>query len=704
MSNRERTRLLVSLAIALTIGLLLSVAYTPLGLFLTVQQTTQDLFVSNREFNHDSPEQYGPIPSRYVIIAMDTKTINELGRWTSWDRSYYARIIDTLREADADVVVFDVGFFEPAPGDAELEAALRRAATPPSILKVVQPVIGTPAEDAGASGPPRLEGLEGPLPPLQAQTAILGSANVIADMDGTVRSIPLVFNADGRRVPSLSFAGVAEALRQSQNLDLSQQPPEFRFAGRKIPITNRYAMRINYVGPPSKPDGPQTFKTVSFVDVLQGRVDPAVFKDKRVFVGLLGAQGFADDYWTPVSSTATGKMAGVEVHVNAAATVEREAFFVPEDRAATVVTIMLLAVVTSLAAARFGILKGLAVVLALGAGYLLLASEMFKAGRLVNIVYPTLALALPYAATATYHVLFEQRQARFLRGAMGRYLSPSVLEEIVRRPELLRLGGEKREMTVLFSDIRGFTTLSEQLDPQELVALLNEYLTAMTEVVYRYDGVLDKYMGDAIMAFWNGPVPQPDHARRACLTALDMLETLHMLHERWRARGIPQLDIGVGINSGPMSVGNMGSDTRFDYTVMGDAVNLGSRLEGTNKEYHTNIVVSQSTLDLVKSEGFVVRTLDLVAVKGKAQPVAVYELIGRPGQFGRFTPELLAVYERGIQLYRAQQFEGAAAAFREVLAAVPNDGPCMMYLERCQDLVAAPPPRDWDGVYVMTHK
>jgi len=268
----------------------------------------------------------------------------------------------------------------------------------------------------------------------------------------------------------------------------------------------------------------------------------------------------------------------------------------------------------------------------------------------------------------------------------------------------LRLGGEKREMTVLFSDIRGFTTFSEQLDPQDLVSLLNEYLTCMTEVIYRYDGVLDKYMGDAIMAFWNSPVTQPDHARRACLTALDMTEELDRLRERWKSRGIPPLDMGVGLNTGPMSVGNMGSDTRFDYTVMGDAVNLGSRLEGANKEYHTNICISQFTLDAVKDEGFVIRILDLVAVKGRAQPVAVYELIGRPGSFGAFTPEILALYERGTEQYRAQEFAAAADTFREVLRQRPGDGPSAMYLERSLDLIEAPPPRDWDGVFVMTHK
>jgi adenylate cyclase len=704
MSRRERTRLLVGLAMALGIGLLLSICYMPpLRLALTYQQSTQDIFVSNRERKSSNPADYGPIPSRYVIIALDSKTIAVLGRWSSWDRSYYARVIDKLREADASVVVFDIGFFEPAPGDDELARALRDAATPPSILKVVQPVIGSPSE-SGARGPTRLDRIEQPLPSLREAAPIVGSANVIADLDGTVRTIPLLFNADGRYVPALSLAGIAQALSQIQNLDIDQQPPEFRFAGRKIPITDRYGMRINYVGPPSFPDGPQTFKTVSFVDVLEGKVDPGIFREKRVFVGLLGAQGFADDYWTPVSTTVSGKMAGVEIHANAAATVEREAFFIPEDPALTVGTILLLAVVAGLAPTLLGIVKGLGAVIVLTASYFVFASQMFTGGRLVNILYPLLALALSYAGTATYSVIFEQRHARFLRGAMGRYLSPAVMEEIVRRPELLRLGGEKREMTVLFSDIRGFTTFSEQLDPQELVTLLNEYLTAMTDVVYRYDGVLDKYMGDAIMAFWNGPVPQSDHARRACLTALDMLETLHALHDRWRERGIPRLDMGIGLNSGAMSVGNMGSDTRFDYTVMGDAVNLGSRLEGTNKEYHTNIVISQFTLDEVKEEGFVVRMLDLVAVKGKAQPVAVYELIGRPGQFGRFTPELLAAYERGIQLYRAQEFEDAAVVFSEVLEHVPNDGPCMMYLERCQDLVAAPPPQDWDGVYVMTHK
>jgi adenylate cyclase len=688
MSKRERTRLLVSLAMAAAIGLALVTAYSVGRWLETAQQTAHDILFRSLEVG-----RYQDYPARFVIIAIDTKSVQQLGRWAEWPRSYYARVIDTLKAADARVIALDVGFFESAPGDDDLARAIREAGM------VIQPVIGSNVHERNGYleyGTP-----EGPVADLRPGTRAFGSANVLPDKDGAVRTMPLVTRLGNDLVPTLGLA--AESVALLRPLELDQPPPIFEFAGRSIPVSDWHQMLVNYVGAPSDPGGRQTFRTVSFVDVLNGTLEPSTFADKRVFIGWLGALGSADDYWTPVSERGQ-KMAGVEIHTNVAATIERNLFIVPESGAVTIATILLLAVLTGLISARFGILKALLAVLALGAAYLCALAYEFGNGRILNAIYPLLAIALPYSGAAIYYVIFEQRHARFLRGAMGRYLSPAVMEEIVRRPELLRLGGEKRDMTVLFSDIRGFTTFSEQLDPQELVTLLNEYLTAMTDIVYRYDGVLDKYMGDAIMAFWNGPVAQPDHARRACLTSLDMLETLHALHAHWRERGIPRLDIGIGLNSGPMSVGNMGSETRFDYTVMGDAVNLGSRLEGTNKEYHTNIVISQTTLDEVKDEGFVVRILDLVAVKGKAQPVAVYELIGRPGQFGRFTPELLALYERGIQLYRAQEFEDAAAAFHEFLDHVPNDGPSMMYLERCDDLVAAPPPQDWDGVYVMTHK
>src|SRR5581483_9345665 len=553
MSRRERTRLLVSICIAAAVGLGLVASYR-LHYFTTVQQISHDIF-----YRHQSPARYGDVPSRFVIIAIDSKSLQRLGRWSDWDRTYYARVVDLVKAADARVLAFDVGFFEPAAGDAELARAIREAGF------VVQPIAGVFSnEGSDVTGIRELTQPEMPLPAFLEAGAGLGSVNVTADRDGAVRTMPLIVEVEGRRVPSLSLAAVAEYLRQPLRLD--QGPPVFRFVGREVPISDSYGMRINYVGPPTMPGRSQTFTTVSFVDVLNGAVDPSVFTDKIVFVGMLGAQGFADDYWTPVSTDQTGKMAGVEIHANAAATLVKAAFLMPENPSVTTATILLLALIAGLASARLSIIKSLLVLAGLGAAYLAVASFAFDNGQLLNIVFPLAALALPQAAMTTYYVMFEQRQVRFLRGAMGRYLSPSVMEAIIREPELLRLGGEKREMTVLFSDIRGFTTFSERLDPQELVTLLNEYLTAMTDVVYRHDGVLDKYMGDAIMAFWNSPVAQPDHARRGCLTALDMLDELNRLCEQWQERGIPPLSIGVGLNTGPMSVGNMGSNSRFDYT------------------------------------------------------------------------------------------------------------------------------------------
>jgi adenylate cyclase len=285
------------------------------------------------------------------------------------------------------------------------------------------------------------------------------------------------------------------------------------------------------------------------------------------------------------------------------------------------------------------------------------------------------------------------------------------MEEVARDPSAIKLGGDKREMTVLFSDIRGFTSISEKLDPEKLVHLLNRYLTRMSDVIFHHQGTIDKYMGDAIMAFWGAPRSQPDHARLACVTALEMVSELAQLNAELHEQGVPELAMGVGINTGPMVVGNMGSERRFDYTVMGDAVNLGSRLEGLNKEYGTSIIISETTLAQA-GPGIRARFLDLVAVKGKKEPTAVYELLavdeltdGRvDGRANGHTDEALEAYERGIECYRARDYRGAIPYFETALRLDPDDGASALYLERCRTLAENPPPADWDGVYVMTRK
>jgi len=273
---------------------------------------------------------------------------------------------------------------------------------------------------------------------------------------------------------------------------------------------------------------------------------------------------------------------------------------------------------------------------------------------------------------------------------------------VSQHPELLTLGGEKRDLTVLFSDIRGFSTFSEGLAPEVLVQLLNEYFNAMTQAVVADDGLVDKYIGDAIMAVYGAPLPQADHAYRACHTALRMLEALRALQPRWQERGFPVIHIGIGINSGAMIVGNMGSDLRFSYTVMGDEVNLGSRLEGVTKEYGTPIIISEATWEHVKDH-LATRELDVIRVKGRDHPTRIFEVLGMPP----LTPLQASWGQRfaeGLQAYRARRWGEAITLFQEALQEVPDDHPSQRYIQRCKEFLATPPPANWDGVYVMQTK
>src|SRR5437879_2972802 len=281
------------------------------------------------------------------------------------------------------------------------------------------------------------------------------------------------------------------------------------------------------------------------------------------------------------------------------------------------------------------------------------------------------------------------------------------MEEMLREPHKLQLGGEERELSVLFSDIRGFTTISEKLSPQALVHLLNEYLSPMTDIVFQKRGTLDKYIGDAVMAFFGAPVQTEKHAANCCDAALEMMETLGRLREKWRIEDpdIPNVDIGIGVNSGPMVVGNMGSSQRFNYTVMGDNVNLASRLEGLNKEYGTRALISGATLEAARAAGGepCVRELDAVRVKGKKEPVRLFELRGRGAVPAHDLP-LADGYARGLALYREQRFAEARLEFESLRQRFPHDGPSRLFAARCEKMAAEPPGERWDGVFRMEHK
>ncbi|MCC7367700.1 MAG: adenylate/guanylate cyclase domain-containing protein [Chloroflexi bacterium] len=696
MNRRQRRRLLITALIWLLTASTLSLLHlrTP-ALDMTQARATDTLFFFPRQV---SPE----VSQHVVLVAIDNKSVAELrsyGRVFGWPRSLHAVVLKNLAEARARTVVFDVLFDVPAEDDAELAAAIDDAVSRATF--VVQPSVGDLLTRTRTAAD-QWQGYGEVIEPRSVFTDVSSGVGMVdqdPDPDGTVRRVPMVFNVRGEPYPSLALLAVARFLRRPSAWDGQIQPDHIPLAGREIPIDGRGNLLVNFAGGPHQ-SAPPAFPVVSFVDVLRGQIAPETFRGKLVLIGITGA-GFADDYWTPTS--VRGKMPGVEVHANAIDTILRGDFIRDAPDWLTVALIFALSLVAALAllglpmlAAALGSLLAVAV-------YMLGASYYFDAHVVLNLIYPPLALGLTYTGVVFYRVIFEQGQSRALRAVLGQYLSPSVVEHVTRDPDSLKLGGDEREMTVMFSDLRGFTTFSESLDPETLVHLLNEYLTIMSDVIFKYDGTIDKYMGDAIMAFWGAPQHQPDHAALACRAALEMVAALDDLNARWVAQGRVPLVMGIGINTGTMKVGNMGSSSRFDYTVLGDAVNLASRLEGLNKEYGTTLIVSKASLDGTGGV-FHDRFLDLVAVKGKKEPVAVYEILDAERLPGIHSGPALRAYDEGIELYRERDWLGAAAKFQEALRLSPDDGPSAVYLQRCEELLHDPPPIDWDGVYVMTRK
>ncbi len=315
----------------------------------------------------------------------------------------------------------------------------------------------------------------------------------------------------------------------------------------------------------------------------------------------------------------------------------------------------------------------------------------------------SLALIIPSSIIAGIKFVETESQRRFIKNAFSRYLAPGVIDQIIENPESLELGGENREITIFFSDVAGFSTISEKLTPPELVSLLNEYLSEMTEIILSYGGTVDKYEGDAIMAFYGAPQPYDDHAIRACLASIDMKRRLREMQDEWKKKGEFALSARMGMNTGDAVVGNMGSHTRMDYTAMGDSVNLASRLEGANKFYKTNAMISETTYELAKND-IEARKLDIIRVVGKSEPILVYELLGRKGTLPERMNDMLEHYYSGLEFFSNHQWKRALSCFKKGLAVIPDDGPLLTYCERCENFIKKPPSKNWDGVYTFKSK
>ena len=347
----------------------------------------------------------------------------------------------------------------------------------------------------------------------------------------------------------------------------------------------------------------------------------------------------------------------------------------------------------------------MAIAFLLSVGYFVFTVYQFiSSGLLITFSTPFLVVVLIYVGETIYHFLMTQKEKKVIRGAFAHYVPEKIVQEIIANPDKLSLGGEERIVTVLFSDVVSFTTISEELSPRNLVLLLNEYLTEMSEIIHQYNGVIDKFEGDAIMAEFGVPVSYPDHAKAACNCAIEMQEKLKTMRAHWTKEGKPALSARIGINTGEVIVGNMGSRHLFDYTVMGDHVNLGARLESANKGYGTKLMISEFTHNELDDE-FFTRPLDLIRVKGKTKPVEVFELLGNKKTPYKDTYlEMVENYHKGYLAYRRRDWDEAIQIFEKCKELEPKDQPSQIYFERCVNFKYNSPPEDWDGVIELKEK
>lgn len=656
-----------------------------------------------------------------VVILLDQQSLDWASRengWTwPWPREIYGAIVNYCRRAGARALAFDVLYTEPSTYGVADDAALGDAVA--AFGRFAGTVFlgrTTGGHSAWPNDTPRpdirLTGLADPAAAAMARSvtfpratlpiaalartsAVLGNVHMAPDPDGVYRRIQPLGIFDGAVLPSMGL-GIYMAAHPTGTIHLS--PGQMTIGDRHIPLDAEGRAILRYRGPAG------THRTFSAASVIQSEIramngetppnDPAAaFRDKFVFFGF-SAPGLYDLRSAPVG----GVYPGVEIH---ATTLDN---FLSGDfmrRAPVWLSLGLLFILASACGVFASVFRrpagsiGTAVVFL--AAPVAASTAAYDGGLWVPLVGLELAVVLAFTLTAVANYATEGRQKRFIKNAFRQYLSPAVIDQLIHNPERLKLGGERRELSIFFSDLQGFTAISEGLAPEALTVLLNDYLTAMTDIIHDEGGTVDKYEGDAIIAFWNAPLPVPDHAVRIVRAALRCQDKLAELRPAFRERTGKDLFMRIGINTGPAVVGNMGSHSRFDYTMMGDAVNLAARLEGANKQFGTYTMISESTREQI-GDGFRVRELARVAVVGRKKPVTVYEPMF-PETF-EANRAALETFDRGLRLFYAGRWD---AAVDELSAIRETDPAAAAYAQKCMAMKENAP-ESWQGVWVMTAK
>ncbi len=721
--------ILVKAGIGLGIGIFVALirVFDP-GFIQNVDHLTTDYRYQQRYARvKDSTERWDPKSANVIIVGIDDKDLTALPETFPFPRSYYAHVIENLEHAGVIGVVLDVTF------DSKRDSA-SDAAFETVMSKYNNIVLAAKSEESTGGGKYTLSTQERAYGNYFYKPGRrVGITNIAGkDRDDVARRYYPMMAVGNFLTPTLGFAALNIAFNLPDTAVVEIRGRNLVLSDRLIPTIDGRSFMLNYYGPNGtfrylkfqEVIDDSTFKTKEELevgaDINQFDLDDEVrasLKGKIVIIGSTMPEE-RDFHAIPIPNPdGTSNMNGVEIHATAIQNVLDQNYIRRADPNLELGLIVFLALVSFLIILKIRQIKVRFVALLEVASLAIAALFVFAVfeiavrsfmnnSTLVNIVYPSVAVVFAYLGAAVYQYLAERQQKALIKNVFSKYISAAVVNELVANPEKAKLGGDRRELTVFFSDIAGFTTISEQFytRPEGLVELLNEYLDEMTNIVLKHEGTLDKYEGDAIMAFWGAPIPQKDHALRTCLASLDMQNRLAALRPKWKKEGRPALEVRIGVNTGTMIVGNMGGHDRFDYTVIGDSVNLASRLEGANKQYGSRIMISDFTYQHVKGQ-VTVRELDLIQVKGKTEPVKVWELLGTSDMsMNENQKQSLEIYHEGLRLYRERSWQEAIAYFQQAKQLDPTCRVSEIYEQRANLYQLNPPPANWTGVFVMTTK
>ncbi len=669
------------------------------------------------------------VDSSIVLVTVDDPSISFVRRrmkvgWP-WPRDYYGALVDYFEHGGARAVLFDILFPEPdfpranvsaQQSDDRFASAMQEAGNVALALQLTptdttkNPIERThrlSGELPAAFQIPSYNGALAPIPSFQQGAATIGGTNVRADEDGVVRRLPLVYElSDSLRIPNLGIAG--------RRAGQSDESTASILSGLPVGPTGSFLL---YWYGPGGVDGVFKDQYISIKSLivsaaqlqrgLEPNLSPSRFKGKTVIVGATAA-GLHDLHSTPVGVAGTsqgggGDYPGMEIFATFLSNLYQGHHL--RDLSGFWVYLLLLllsGIGAGLVVAWSGrIGRGAAAMAGVAALYVGGAVAAFYYLLLwIPIVGPLLSLVSGFSITSAVSYAVEGRKRRKLRGLFQRYVSPQVVDEVVQNPEAMELGGEEVESTVFFSDIEGFTSVAEQLSPRDVVQELNEYFGVATDVVLDHRAMVDKFIGDAIMAVFGAPVRHTDHAEQACLAALEMNRVLSAHYGNSEDEERPPFRSRIGIHTGRIVVGNIGTERRVDYTAIGDAVNVAARLEAANKQYGTRVLISEPTYQQAKA-AIEVRELDLLRVTGKEEPIRVYEGLAPAGQLTEHEEHLRDTFEEGLEAYRTQRWVRARQAFAEILRAEPDDGPANLYQQRVEERAGESLPASWEGIHDM---